>query len=197
VDKWLDTYAVFDIETDGLSTKTCLPTELATMLVIDGMTVDFYETLIWRSREQTIHPRITDITGITNEMCHLEGIPIARAMNRFWAVIQHFPLIGHNIGKFDIPIIDRFRPPWCLPARVGADTADLFRVYKLAGVVRWPTDEEFARMHRSNSEGFKFNLGVACAEFGVIQNVGKHRGMVDTEYTRQLYMNMRKARIDP
>lgn len=192
-DPWPETYAVFDIETDGLDTDTCLPTEVAIMCIKDRIVIDAYESLIWRSNNNTIPEHITRITGITLDECQTRGRPMAEVFNRFWALAQHFPLVGHNIFKFDCPIIDRFRPPWAYQGTIGADTTWLFRHYKRSGTLEWPPSDVIVKfMGNSGREKFKYNLKVACDELGLRNLIEGHRAMIDVENNRVLYEEMRK-----
>jgi len=190
VDPWPSTYAVFDIETDGLKTDTCMPTEVALIYVVDGKPVGSMDELIWRS--EPIPYRITEITGITLEMCQKYGKPLAQVFNLFWAYASVFPLVGHNIYKFDCPIVRRFRPPWAKADAYGADTTHLFRHFKRTGRMEWPPQKEMERMMNSaGRESFKYNLNVACQEMGV-KAVQGHRAMPDVVNNMELYEEMKR-----
>jgi len=192
VNPWPSTYAVFDIETDGLKTDTCIPTEVALIYVIDGQPVGSMCEMIWRSDDMPIPYHITKITGITLEMCQRQGKPIAQVFNMFWAYASVFPLVGHNIYKFDCPIVRRFMPPWAKADVYGADTTHLFRHYKRTGRIEWPPQKEMERMMNSaGRERFKYNLNVACQEMGVTRR-DTHRAMEDTLDNMELYEAMRR-----
>ena len=57
---------VFDLETTGLSPINNEITEIGAVKVIDGKISDTFEMLV--KPKQKISQKITDITGITNEM---------------------------------------------------------------------------------------------------------------------------------
>jgi DNA polymerase III epsilon subunit-like protein len=196
---WPDTFAVFDIETDGLLVSSCMITEVAVDIVVNGKSMTTWSELVYR--DTPVPQVITDLTGIDMDLCHKYGKPINQVMSMFWSLVQFFPLIGHNIIKFDIPIIDRFRPEWSRKPIVGCDTTHLFRYYKRTGKIAWPVGKEAERMLRVGKEPFKYNLKVACDEFGIhppyMGGVRvQHRAGLDVELNKLLYFAMKQRKTD-
>ena len=62
----------FDTETSGLDCTNCKIIELAMLVVEDGRIVEEYDEFI--NIGESISPKITDITGITNDTLVTEGI---------------------------------------------------------------------------------------------------------------------------
>ena len=67
-------YVVFDLETTGLSPINNEITEIGAVKVIDGKISDTFEMLV--KPNQKISKKITDITGITNEMVKKFGVSL-------------------------------------------------------------------------------------------------------------------------
>lgn len=96
-------YVVFDIETTGLRPGTARIAEIAAIGVSEGLPAGTFSTLV------SIGGRMPEAAGkvnrITDDM--LEGAPsIGEALDAFFEFIgDDAVLVGHNIEKFDLPII--------------------------------------------------------------------------------------------
>lgn len=88
---------VFDIETTGLSASSDCITEIGAVKIKGGEVVDRYSTLI--NPEIPIPYKITELTGITNEMV-ADQRTIKEVMPEFLQFIGDCPLIAHN-AMFD------------------------------------------------------------------------------------------------
>ncbi len=92
---------VFDIETTGLSNRTCRIIEIGAVRIRSGEIVD--EMDIFVDPECPIPEEITRLTSITNEM--VEGAPKEKeALQRFLAFAGDCLLIAHN-ANFDVGFI--------------------------------------------------------------------------------------------
>ena len=90
-------YVCVDIETTGIRPKWDRIIEIGAVKVRDGKEVDRFSQLIYPGIH--IPPRITELTGITDEM--LEGKPaIHQVLPRFMEFAGDDFLLGHNI-RFD------------------------------------------------------------------------------------------------
>lgn len=90
-------YVCVDIETTGIRPKWDRIIEIGAVKVRDGKEVDRFSKLIYPGIH--IPPRITELTGITDEM--LEGKPaIHQVLPRFMEFAGDDFLLGHNI-RFD------------------------------------------------------------------------------------------------
>lgn len=98
-------YTVIDLETTGINTKTCEIIEISAVKVRNGKIIDTYTSLIKPNAK--VSPKITEITGITNEM--LENSPkINDKLQEYLDFIDYDIVLGHNIASYDVPILQRY-----------------------------------------------------------------------------------------
>lgn len=98
-----NSYVAFDLETTGLRPKYDRILEIGAIKVEDGEVTGTYETFIDSGVE--IPPRITELTGITQEM--VAGSPgIREAVEGFLEFSEERVLLGHNI-LFDYSFMKR------------------------------------------------------------------------------------------
>ena len=92
-------FVIFDLETTGLDPSKHEIIEIGAIRVNrDGEQHDTFETLIKPSKR--IPKRITEITGITQEMVELDGVSIIEALTDFQAFVGELPLVAFN-AQFD------------------------------------------------------------------------------------------------
>lgn len=98
----------FDTETTGLpiwkepSDHPDQPhvVDLAISLFDDGVEVERFDAIL--ACPVPIPPELSELHGITNEICDLEGIPKSVAIERFMGMVSGSDLIiGHNVS-FDL-----------------------------------------------------------------------------------------------
>ena len=96
-----DEMVVFDIETTGLSNKTCKIIEIGAVKIRAGEVVEVFDTFV--DPEEPISEFITGLTSITDEM--VKGAPKEReAVKAFLDFAGEDLLIAHN-AKFDVGFI--------------------------------------------------------------------------------------------
>ncbi len=122
-----DDYVAIDIETTGLG-RSARIIELGAVRMRHGRKVASFSQLV--NPQIPIPAKVTQITGITDR--DVKGKPtIDKALPKFYAFCGRDTWIGHNIRRFDIPIIKHEAE------RVGAgipdvnfyDTLEISQVY--------------------------------------------------------------------
>jgi len=96
-----DEFVVFDIETTGLSNKTCKITEIGAVKVKGGKVLERFNTFV--NPETSIPEEIVKLTGITDEMV-ADADKIDEALPKFLEFVGDRLLIAHN-ADFDIGFI--------------------------------------------------------------------------------------------
>lgn len=159
-------YVAIDLETTGLSAKTDKIIEIGAVKVIDGEVVDKYETLI--NPGVYILQRITEVTGITNEM--VKDAPyISEKIGELIEFIGELPLLGHNL-LFDYSFVKRaaINQGYSFE-KIGVDTLKIARV----------------RLKDLESKRLDF----LCAHYGIEDN-NHHRAYNDAIVAHELYLKL-------
>ena len=93
-----DTLAVIDFETNGdMPRRGGRPTEIAAVLVRDGLIVDRYQSLM--NAGVYVPYYIEELTGISNEMLRTAP-PAAQVMTEVFDFVGQAKLVAHN-ASFD------------------------------------------------------------------------------------------------
>jgi len=159
----IDSYVAVDLETTGLNAKYEKIIEIGAIKVINGKTIDKYETFVAAGKK--LPAKITNLTGITDDM--LEGAKSQReAIIEFVDFCEDMPLLGHNI-MFDFLFLKKQAVNENLPfEKAGIDTLKIARKYL--------PDLE------------KRSLDYLC-EYFQIARVHSHRAFEDAVAAKQLY----------
>lgn len=97
--QYVGDYAVFDLETTGVSQEWDEIIEISAVRVRDHYVAEEFSTLVCPGKR--IPAAATAINHITNEM--VKGAPrIGEALERFLAFVGDDILVGHNIHSFDM-----------------------------------------------------------------------------------------------
>lgn len=98
-----DDYVAVDIETTGLGRDARI-IELGAVRIRHGRKVASFSQLV--NPQIPIPAKVTQITGITDRNVRHQPT-IDKALPRFYAFCGHDTWIGHNIRRFDLPVIAR------------------------------------------------------------------------------------------
>ncbi|MCI2046188.1 MAG: PolC-type DNA polymerase III [Faecalibacterium sp.] len=97
------TFCVFDTETTGLDPSTEYLTEIGAVLVENGEIIQKFDTFV--KPPKAISPKITELTGITNEMV-ADAPEEEDAFRAFLAFAGDHILVAHNANNFDIRFLN-------------------------------------------------------------------------------------------
>ena len=199
---WPNSFSVVDIEMTGLDPKNDFITEIAFKVVLNGEPQPTESRLILIPIP--LSDQITEITGITDEMLATLGHCLPEVLGWLQQGTTRLRIVGHNFINFDSRFINHalaYRGllfPW----RDDADFIDTAALYK-GRALAWPLEAtnkfELLKYQRAvlneRRFGLKFNLAVACEDFG-IEQVGAHRAAADVEATYQVYLELRELLME-
>lgn len=188
---------VFDFETSGLDAIKCQPIEICVKSIYPSGDMELFHTLVRMEGDEPLHPKITELTGITDAMLLEQGIPYkdaARGMlDVLFADSVNPYLVGHNFIKFDIRFLEEmcrrmnYKMEW---KHNGWDTAGHYKA-KGCKINKFP-EENLLRWHaralNTPVKGFFFKLLKCCEEAGIVME-GAHRADADVEMTLQLFLH--------
>lgn len=164
----MDTVAVIDFETTGMSPDMGdRATEVAVVIVTDGVIVDRYQSLM--NTGAYINAFITELTGISNAMVR-NAPPAAQVMSELAAFVGHVPLVAHN-ASFDCRFLDA---EW---ARIGQRRRAEFACSMLLARRIYPESPD----HK---------LGTLVRHLNLPQAARAHRALADAEMTAYLWLRM-------
>ena len=163
-----DEFVVFDIETTGLSNRTCAITEIGAVRVKNGEVLARYNTFV--DPEMPIPPEITELTGITDDMVK-DARPIREVLPEFLEFVGPRLLIAHN-ADFDVGFI-----------RVAAKNCGLS--------FENPYLDTVALSRHLNPELKSHKLDVLAKHFG-LGDFNHHRAADDAEMLAAIYFKMQE-----
>lgn len=196
-------YVAFDTETTGLDTATADIVEIGAKRVIRDLegNVTEEETRSWLLDLGIELPEITtEITGITTAEMKEKGMDPREGLLEFLEFSRGLPWIGHNLFKFDIPLIINFGARHSIhevafKGGIGraVDTAGLYKGRALGEDHRHhETHEDYVRrVLETRVRGLKFNLAHCCEELKIDASAFKaHRAEGDVEMVDAIYRKM-------
>ena len=200
-------YAVVDLETTGLDCWDDLIIEIGVSVAKPGQNPETDSVLVRIDR--SLPDVIVRLTGITDRDLASRGIGIDEALNWFVERTADFPLVGHNIVRFDRAFlleaarvhrrsVEEGRYPRRvidevdhLPARRFIDTMALFKGYKMG---QYPTGGESHTeyvqrvLDMRTPAGLRYSLQAACQDLGIsTSRVRAHRAHGDVVQTQRLF----------
>lgn len=156
-------YVAFDLETTGLDADNDSIIEIGALKVIDGKVCERFIEFV--KPQKRISPRITEITGITNEMV-ANARPTKEIIRDFVSFCEGYILVGHNI-MFDYKFMKQHASRFGYTfEKQGLDTLQIAR--------------KTLKHLESKS------LGALCEHYHVI-NKAAHRAYHDALATAKIY----------
>ena len=164
----MDTVAIIDFETTGMSPDMGdRATEVAVVIVENGMIVDHYQSLM--NSGAYIPAFIEELTGISNLM--IRNAPSAKqVMSELASFIGSMPLVAHN-ASFDCKFLDAEF------SRIGHQRQQEFACSMLLARRIYPQ----APNHK---------LGTLVGHLGLPDAARHHRALADAEMTAHLWTRM-------
>lgn len=156
-------FTCFDFETTGLSIHTAEVIEIGAVKVRNWQVVERFSTFV--KPVEPISNLITKLTGITNEDVELAPT-ISEILPSFMQFIDGEFLLGHNIVRYDIPILKRIVAENFFVDNEYDDTLELSKVI----VPELPSH----------------SLEALCNYYG-IKNAEAHRAVSDAEAASDVY----------
>ncbi len=165
IDKFVDNYVVFDFETTGINLCSSEIIEIGAIKVEDNCIVEEFETLV--QPYNSIPSQATKVNGLTNEM--VENQPyIEDVLDKFLGFINDSVLVGHNIGSFDLNILNKF-------------------TNKIKGFdIEYDYVDSLYLARYCIEEIDNYKLTTLCDYFGV-DSSNAHRALDDCKMTKQCY----------
>lgn len=177
------TFTVVDLETTGLAADACGITEIGAVQVRGGAVVGEFSTLV--NPQETIHPRISRLTGITDEMVATAPL-VEQVLPQFLEFAYGTTWVAHN-ANFDISFLRHACQysdlPWPRPPVI--DTVSLAR--KLTDKTEVPNRRlgSLARLFgsgtRPNHRALEDARATVSVLHGLLERAAGHGVLTDTE----------------
>ncbi len=200
---------VWDLETTGFVAPECKILEIGAFVV----TGDKVETKHWVLHNKdadgasvVIPEKITEITGITQEIIDAEGRDPAECLAEFLPLFKRAKMnVTHNGVRFDIPFLTNYSKDVMgytdeqadamrkLIERSAFDTAVHFKADKLN--MRPREDEPFIifakRVMDVRAFGVKYNLALCAEEIKLdMTGIVAHRALADVDVTYRIFKTL-------
>lgn len=194
--KFPSSYLVYDFETTGLE-KDCQVLEIGARFVQDNK---IWLNKTWLIKSPTpVPPFITELTGITDELLATEGVDEGKAFREFASVaVRAEALVGHNIIRYDNPILQRMAEKYRVaahfekPMAACIDTAAFFKAQEMGEEHLWNESlKHFQERIMDTKSHVKFNLALAHEKLGFSnEGIVAHRASGDIEMTYRIFLKM-------
>lgn len=162
------TLVSLDLETTGLDPERDVILEVGILVFRGPEVVEEYSRIV--NPQRPIPSKITELTGITDQMVEREGVSLWEALRETERLCGNAPIVGHNIG-FDLSFTRRNR---ILSANPAIDT------FELAGILI--------------PNASRYSLGALGRELG-ISEPATHRALDDARVAHQLYLKLYERAI--
>jgi DNA polymerase III epsilon subunit-like protein len=189
----INSLLIYDLETNGYFTGNLDPQviEVAFLLISEEGVIAFNELINTDANGNliVISDKITEVTGITNELLRIKGKSSLEVMGILSTVGKNsFMIVGHNSVRFDNLFVKHL---------TGVDfrnkTFDTGGEFK-SRVMGWKkfNNDSFNKFHDkildTPRRGLKWNLDVACEDAGITPMENRHRAITDVVMTAKLFI---------
>ncbi len=163
------TFVSLDIETTGLDSERDAIIEIGVVRFRGDDVLEEWSSII--NPRRPIPQKITDLTGITQDMIEREGIPLWDGLRHAQRIVGNAPIVGHNIA-FDLGFLRKQNQFLSNPS---IDT------FELAGILV--------------PHAGRYSLGALASELG-IQLPATHRALDDARVAHQLYVKVFERAVE-
>lgn len=174
---YFDSFIAFDLETTGFSPEKDSIIEIGAIKVVNGEVIESNEFIFRefvKPFKSKITPKITEITGITEEDVK-EAREMWEVMFDFLDFAGDFPLVGFNSARFDIGFL----------VRAGRYSN---RIITNQHFDVWRYANNFKNILKLKN---KSNLGLVSNRLG-IENPSAHRALADAITTAKVFLKLRE-----
>lgn len=188
----INSLLIYDLETNGYFNDNPNPQviEVAFLYATESGITEYNE-LIGLDKDKNpiiISEKITEVTGITNELLRESGRQSIEVMETLATIgANAHMIIGHNSVRFDNLFVKHLTG---IDFRIKTyDTGGEFKSRKM-GWNKFPNDA-FHKFHDKildTPRRIKWNLDVCCEEAGIPIEEGRHRAIVDVRMTAKLFL---------
>lgn len=164
-------FIVLDIETSGLDYKNDQIIEIAAIKADNEIVTENFSKLV--SVEKPLSGKITELTGITDEMLNQKGLPLDDVLKEFVSFVEDRPIVCHN-AVFDINFLQEKLRQYQFPLLKNRiiDTLPL------------------AKKKISRIKGYKLS---DIAEYYEITPQQSHRALPDCHLTFEIFLRLNQS----
>ena len=170
IEKNLQDYVVFDLETTGISCIYDEVVEISAIKVLGGKVKDEFSTLV--NPQRTIPYAASRVNGITDEMVS-DAPQFFEALKNFLDFAEEAVLVGHNIHTFDMKFIWR-------------DAEKYFKAFPDNDYI------DTLQMSKKCLPQLSHHKLTDLAEYYHISSAGAHRALNDCVMNQQVYEHLGK-----
>lgn len=160
---------VYDVETTGFSSRHDHIIEIGAAKISNGTVVGRFQKLV--KSPKLVSPKITELTGITNEMLEEKGEDLRSVLEEFTAFIGDTMLAAHN-AWFDLHHLEY----GYMKAGLDVPKVDVMDTLKIS--------------RKINTEGFKNHRLETLAKKYEVDLTNAHRACDDAEATAWILLKM-------
>ena len=185
-----DAAVALDFETTGYNPKTCEIIEIGAVLVVDGVSHDFEQLVKITTPVPT---KVVQLTGITDLDLEVQGTCLIKALLSFkdfvYSRCEHPVFIGHNILRYDLPIVNRLGTT----AGLSIDSKHCYDTLSIEGAIRRRVVGRSYRklqrdigLVRAKKNEDSFSLEASCIKHGIVDLENMHRALPDASRALKL-----------